>query len=42
MISGNEIGDSVWEVVSLGRWFAKEYRKRAKVSLVRIEIVLDV
>ena len=42
MTSGNEVGDNVWEVVSLGRWFAKKYRKRAMVPLVRIEIVLDV
>ena len=42
MASGNEVGDTVWEVVSLGRWLAKEYRKRAKVPLVRIEIVLKV
>ena len=42
MASGNGAGDSDWEVVSLGRWFAKKYRKRAMVPLVRIEIVLDV
>ena len=42
MISGNGIRDSVWEVVSLGRWFAKKYRKRAKVPLARIEIALKV
>ena len=42
MASGNEVGDTVWEVVSLGRWLAKEYRKRAMVSLGWIEINLDV
>ena len=42
MVTGNVIWDTVWWVVQLGRLLAKEYRKRTKVSLLRMEIGVDV